>query len=1049
MPPRRPGPGPEPLLPSFSHSRTFTYDSAEDGTCTTAEVDANGFPVGELTTVRSELSSAGGSFASLASAASPGNPTGAGGHNKGGARFHKSAMATRARERRMRRMRGANRSPAASAASRTPDTIGSVASGPLPRIPPVGSSPPGARAGAPAGGRGSPAGQAPTTAQVASAKEHVERMKAAAHASSPPSAPSPTGLAPRTARSRLLERARSRESNASPSTTPGTTASSTGAVEGTPNSGSNIDGGKIDGRRSPYDDIPGTVKPKAHRHRHGGSKASNGRLASNVPPAPSAYPYLPAPQPASQPKSRRPQQHDLSPEECGGPDWGTTGGLSPEEVAAAKNFTNVQFHCSHVGEVEVFSDDGGCGDSVFSSEVSGGVYGERGAGTGRPEGRNDANGANGTTSGAKTDPTNEARTHAGECWQNDVWSDATTPSLLQNNEIFHQKAAASIVKLLTPERMTHNGLMAPEVNPEGQSAANEDGASEDVDGDSPTGVIPNKGGHGVFTFDGDADPSASRGGAWHGTTPLHRALFREDLDDLDDDIKQSVVFRAFRKNMMDPSPQLGELLGQIHRRGHAIDRAFATRRKNACGALKILSAREENRTKVCWTVGVLPALASVLIDVGEEISDELARDANTEARNRAVATLLNLSVSKKNKLLIVNTPGLLTSVAECVEKDNGEGRQGCCTALLYLAKTAEARGAVAKGAGMMEALCGVIAVPDEMAAPTRAFPEEAATPPRAGRKGVDGAPASPLSPGTPGSQSAVSRSSRGSRGSDTDLDRTQSTEADEGPEEVSFETAADVAPAAAEEKPSEATEDPYDADPNRFLHGARLSAFACLLCLVKSKENAYLLARRATVVETLAEVSQRHGSPSHARAMAVLAHLTRHPKNGHHLVYKCPFLLPALQSATGSRDGEARRYAFCALQNLSMDKSCRAPIAHAPDIIWSLTQRCKERPSGDEDEARTAAVATLQNLADEPANLIQFTIVTDCIGTLVRIAREDVARGGRTELTSFMAKNALATLSHWFRKIATSGSERTGTRSSARAQLYHATLEPTGFDQWT
>jgi len=33
-------------------------------------------------------------------------------------------------------------------------------------------------------------------------------------------------------------------------------------------------------------------------------------------------------------------------------------------------------------------------------------------------------------------------------------------------------------------------------------------------------------------------------------------------------------------------------------------------------------------------------------------------------------------------------------------------------------------------------------------------------------------------------------------------------------------------------------EDRYDADPNRFLHGARLSVFACLLCLVKSQECA-------------------------------------------------------------------------------------------------------------------------------------------------------------------------------------------------------------------
>ena len=183
-----------------------------------------------------------------------------------------------------------------------------------------------------------------------------------------------------------------------------------------------------------------------------------------------------------------------------------------------------------------------------------------------------------------------------------------------------------------------------------------------------------------------------------------------------------------------------------------------------------------------------------------------------------------------------------------------------------------------------------------------------------------------------------------------------------------------------------------------------------------------------------------------------------------------------LQAATGSPDKEARRYAFCALQNLSMDKSCRAPIAHSPKIIWSLTQRCKDKSAIDEDEARMAAVATLQNLSDEPANLIQFTIVKDCIGTIISIAREDVTKNERTDLASFMAKNTLVTLSHWFRKIATSGSERMVVHevigqpkrmagfppggglspggsspggSKSQSRLYSAVLEPTNYSQWS
>lgn len=235
----------------------------------------------------------------------------------------------------------------------------------------------------------------------------------------------------------------------------------------------------------------------------------------------------------------------------------------------------------------------------------------------------------------------------------------------------------------------------------------------------------------------------------------------------------------------------------------------------------------------------------------------------------------------------------------------------------------------------------------------------------------------------------------------------------------------------------------------------------------------YIIARIAVLIETLLEVSRRHLSPSHSRAIAVLAHLTRHPKNCHQLVFKYVALLPVLQDATGSPDKEARRYAFCALQNLSMDKSCRAPIAHSPKVIWSLTQRCKDT-TNDEDESRMAAMATLQNLSDEPANLIQFTIVEDCIGTIIKVARGDSGRGEQTDLTSFMAKNTLATLSHWFRKIATSGAERARETEIANASMFgpagppnrassgaspgrprtfvglcNATLEPKVYESWS
>jgi hypothetical protein len=158
-------------------------------------------------------------------------------------------------------------------------------------------------------------------------------------------------------------------------------------------------------------------------------------------------------------------------------------------------------------------------------------------------------------------------------------------------------------------------------------------------------------------------------------------------------------------------------------------------------------------------------------------------------------------------------------------------------------------------------------------------------------------------------------------------------------------------------------------------------------------------------------------------------------------------LLPLLQNCTESDDVEARKYALSAIQNLSMDKSCRAPIANTLGMMASLTDRC----SSQHKEELHAAVAALQNLADEPANLIQFTVVKNCIGTIVSLAKSDMTRANRgveTELTRFMAQNTLATISFWFRKIATSGSQKMSKDRLMGCTLHDAVLQPVGYCQW-
>jgi len=665
-------------------------------------------------------------------------------------------------------------------------------------------------------------------------------------------------------------------------------------------------------------------------------------------------------------------------------------GLSEDEVRDAANYTSIQFNCNFTsGEVEVFDEN--------------------------------------NSSGLLDDDAN----HHGEegiidSWKNEVWSsDSNAPNTRNNEEqfssdLFRLKEAANMISFLTPNRLSRAGLMSPEVN-----QTEEDDTPPDVRGDSPRG-ISSPDAPGLSYVD---NPGSSRGGEWRGTQLFHQ-------DDIDEDVRQSMVTQALRKQMVKPSPQMEELLKQIHRDFFTqIDRTFATRRKNACGALKILAAKEENRLKICWSSGVLTAISSVLQDVHAVIEDEQTRLANAEARNRIVSALLNLSVNKKNRLLIVNTPGLLESIAQTILHDQGEGRQGCCTVLLYLSKTRETRSAIAKSIGLMDAIAKVIEVPTWNASQQPQVPDVCKK--KCDMDRMD----------THEDMSCTSSSEHSHHSEYSHKNMKEGVDGTEGIQErtkslsftLSYEKVVDT---------SDPVEIDYDLDPNKFLHGARLAAFACLLCLVKSKETVAFIANEDAIVESLIGVSRKFSSPSHARALAILAHLTRHPQNCHLLVFKYLSLLPLLQEATSSPDKEGRRYALCALQNLSIDTSCRAPVAHTPNMIKSLTNRLKH--SGSEGEL-VAAVATLQNLADEPANLIQFTIVKNCVASIIEVARSDDNGKKETDVAAFLAKNTLVTLSHWFRRIATSGSERIVSGSGGRAPhiLHNAVLRPTTYQQWS
>ena len=189
-----------------------------------------------------------------------------------------------------------------------------------------------------------------------------------------------------------------------------------------------------------------------------------------------------------------------------------------------------------------------------------------------------------------------------------------------------------------------------------------------------------------------------------------------------------------------------------------------------------------------------------------------------------------------------------------------------------------------------------------------------------------------------------------------------------------------------------------------------------------------------------------HESPSHIHAIKIICNLTRHRGNSKLLVFNNRRVVPAMVLAMSSPSVESRTYACRTLQNLSNDKSCRQDIAITKNLVESLVERV--RLASDQDE-KLAAVCTLKNLSDEPSNLIPMTNTPECFATLMQIAHGEDSN--TTEMMQFQACDALATLSHFLRKIASSASVELGTNNDTpkASELMNPTLKVVTCSQWT
>jgi hypothetical protein len=593
---------------------------------------------------------------------------------------------------------------------------------------------------------------------------------------------------------------------------------------------------------------------------------------------------------------------------------------------------------------------------------------------------------------------------------------AAGPRFMNPIENFHETTEAAIASLLSPRR--------------GESSFISNSNSE-------LGLVTSSSAASAFqapridtAFTTGSSHAAPRSGTSHATprTPMlpFESLARRDVEQKLIAPETEKTLREMPKKMHDPNKTLTDLLTAIAslQDKSLMDLGYMVRRKNACGALQVLTANVKNRERICWTVGVLPALTSVLADTcvdGPKIAfaDRRIRVEFVEARKRAIAALTNLAMPTKNRVPVFHTPDLIYWIVVVIMEDSGAAQRGCCAILAYLAKSPENRLLLVQVPGLMDALIKVLRP----------------RPPRLE------SPSSPTKKIYPWSSDDESFSSE-------DEDKPASPASCKS---VSFKDLKEDNECDSEKTPRVGGTNPplelvgYDATADEMLRGARQNVFALLSHLTKEKDNAYHFARDSALVLAMVDISKFDESPSHTLAIKLLANLTRHRLNTKIVVFKQQIIVPALVVAAEATNDETRLYACYALQNLSQDKSCRQELAITNNLITALCNRSRDARA---EEERLAAVSALKNLCDEPANLIPLTNTHDCISTLMQLAHGN--EEGVSETTQYRACDGLATLSHWLRKIATSGKTLDDAKRGKQPtkELFIPSLQVVTWDQW-
>ena len=443
-----------------------------------------------------------------------------------------------------------------------------------------------------------------------------------------------------------------------------------------------------------------------------------------------------------------------------------------------------------------------------------------------------------------------------------------------------------------------------------------------------------------------------------------------------------------------PKPELEKLL-------LAVQGSSLPRRSNACGAMKVLSMKKKNQLTLVRTRGFLDGLVFAMnADIPLDQDSDIARDA----RGRAMTTLLNVSVPKDNRVLVLNHPGIASVIVKVIKEDPGEARVHACAALGMLAKTPVNRQLMIKVEGLVDVLAQILSgsIDDEQ---RPSYEEDDGS-----EEGTDGFGSSSFSSESASPHGSVNGSVSGSLRGSTHGSVSGSVSVQDDTS-IGGSSVSSVRSPPRRRKGGKSIRRQKDEKYNEFLGLARSNSCAALSHLSKHCSISDELADNHVLVDSIVKVCKEFDNPIHTKCIEILCNFSRFPSNTADMA-RNDALVNTLLKCGKSKTLEDRVWTLRTLQNISSDSTSKVILANSR--VLTLLSICAMRKDYDE---QVAAVAGLYNLSTEPGAVVPLTNTRNVVATLVHLAHNTVSAPEIRE----MACDALATIGLWLQTLAGSG----------------------------